>query len=293
MLNLDKGIRVKLELPLVNLKDATVEYEVIHGLAAAVAEQFGFEPLECDSEEEVCSALHKESGDQITFYFTYNKLSFFLGYQENLHISYDRFKKYFLYIQTYLLQHNHMLTGMGLNPNYRFDKNFNRDTISQHFCETGIVIGLDQAGKDDIQTYYNNFYQVMTVLFSNSLVATEDGFQYWYPGKELVVSTQPVCDIMAPAAFMLGIVVMDQEFKAALPKVVPINEMEDDDIRLQEIKFIRMVKEGLAKRGYGEEKYIECLTYRVMKLTNPAKEMAEGLEWGDSLDTYIRSYASL
>lgn len=59
------------------------------------------------------------------------------------------------------------------------------------------------------------------------------------------------------------------------------------------IKILEIARDGLHKRGFGEEKYIDPLYRRAESLLSPAREMAEGLQAGRSLEDYIEEYGRL
>ena len=52
-------------------------------------------------------------------------------------------------------------------------------------------------------------------------------------------------------------------------------------------------KDGLVRRGFGEEEFLKPLYRRATKLKSPAKEMLEGLAGGRTLDEYIEEYGRL
>jgi gamma-glutamylcysteine synthetase len=61
--------------------------------------------------------------------------------------------------------------------------------------------------------------------------------------------------------------------------------------RLAEI--LDMAADGLKKRGFGEETFLEPLYERAEKLTNPAREMIGGLDKGEPIERYIGEYARI
>lgn len=59
------------------------------------------------------------------------------------------------------------------------------------------------------------------------------------------------------------------------------------------IKILEIAKEGLHKRGLDEEKFIEPLYRRAENLLSPARELAEGLRAGRSMEDFIEEYGRL
>ena len=69
----------------------------------------------------------------------------------------------------------------------------------------------------------------------------------------------------------------------------------EEQTRLRELAtaVLLLAKEGLAERGYAEEKYLEPLFRRAEALTSPAKDMIRQLEEGSPLCSVIDRYAKL
>lgn len=59
------------------------------------------------------------------------------------------------------------------------------------------------------------------------------------------------------------------------------------------IKVLKLARNGLQKRGFGEETFLEPLYRRAECLLSPAREMAEGLRAGKSMEDYIEEYGRL
>lgn len=59
------------------------------------------------------------------------------------------------------------------------------------------------------------------------------------------------------------------------------------------IKVLELARNGLQKRGFGEETFLEPLYRRAECLLSPAREMAEGLRAGKSMEDYIEEYGRL
>jgi hypothetical protein len=61
--------------------------------------------------------------------------------------------------------------------------------------------------------------------------------------------------------------------------------------RLEEI--LDLAADGLKKRGFGEEIFLEPLYERAEKLTNPARRMVDGIDRGEPIERYISEYARI
>lgn len=117
---------------------------------------------------------------------------------------------------------------------------------------------------------------------------------------------QPLKDTFAPSAFNLGIsanikkadIITKEFFKknniilknSELRKYAVLDKkIVDDDIMREFLyKLYDISNEGLVNRGYGEEKYIECLKERIASLQCPAKKQKLLIESGTkSVDEII------
>ena len=125
--------------------------------------------------------------------------------------------------------------------------------------------------------------------------------------------TQPVNDFLTVAAFQLGLKHNLDELEQLLDedKVVyhqgynPTELREFfvhkelpgfiDEDKLYELldKVLNIAYEGLLKRGYGEEEFIEPLFERVSQRTNPARHMLDLLDEDVSLEDIIMEYGRL
>lgn len=124
---------------------------------------------------------------------------------------------------------------------------------------------------------------------------------------------QPICDVMTVAAFHTGINERISELKELLendkviyshgysptelqrmfskrkyPDFVEKSELSD-----QLLRILELAKDGLKFRGYGEEKFLEPLYRRAEQLTNPAREMIDGIEKGVEMREFIEKYSVL
>lgn len=124
---------------------------------------------------------------------------------------------------------------------------------------------------------------------------------------------QPISDSMTIAAFHIGLldnweklktlldndnVIYSHGYSASeLPKIFSGRELpgfvDKDKLKEQLITILDIAREGLFDRGYGEEELLEPLYKRAKDLTNPAKELVDGLEKGKSIEDYILAYSLL
>lgn len=127
------------------------------------------------------------------------------------------------------------------------------------------------------------------------------------------VCEQPVKEIMASAAFHAGLmenlsivtellsrdhVIFHRGYNASeLRRMFVKKELPDifewGMVSVLIAKILDIAKDGLQKRGFGEEKFLEPLYCRAERLLSPAREMIEGIAAGKSIDDYIEEYGRL
>lgn len=122
---------------------------------------------------------------------------------------------------------------------------------------------------------------------------------------------QPVKDSMTIPAFHIGLidsaVELNEMLKAdktifshgynatELQKMLSKTDLPEfidrEQLKKELTKIIDLAALGLRKRGYGEEKYLLPLYERAQKLTNPAKEMYDGMKNGLNIEHFIKEYS--
>lgn len=432
---------LEFELPIVNRKKEPVDFEVIHGITDDFIRQFSFDKISRDDDGFIYSAVDEKTGDGLSFDCSYNTLEFSFGTEENLNILYQRFVRYYSYLQKRLGEYDHTLTGMGINPHYAVNRNVpvvserycmllhhlssyenygqeilfhqypnfglfscasqiqmdveekdlaetlntftklepykalifanspwgeERDILCSrdHFWRNSLhglnrhnvdMYGLEFETVDEILFYirsmslycverdgkYMNFPPIpLTEYFSSESIEGEyfDGQQYRKKTIHPVISDlqylrsfkfedltfrgtlefrsvceQPVREIMASGAFHAGLmenlhvlteivdgdhVIYHRGYNASeLRRMFVKKELPDifewRKVSVLIIKILDVAKDGLLKRGFGEEVFLEPLYLRAEKLLSPAREMAEGIAEGRLLDDYIEEYGRL
>jgi gamma-glutamylcysteine synthetase len=118
------------------------------------------------------------------------------------------------------------------------------------------------------------------------------------------VCMQPFGSLFAPTAFSLGIIQNHEkistlmsgiyEKNSTLRKKATLISFFDTDEKFADLslikflhKFCEIVKEGLMQRGYGEEKYINCLFKRIESKENPAINLIEKLQKGQNIEDIL------
>ena len=65
------------------------------------------------------------------------------------------------------------------------------------------------------------------------------------------------------------------------------------DLSDQLIRILDISADGLKSRGFGEESLLEPLYVRAEKLTNPSRDMLEGLDRGVPISEYVKRYGEI
>lgn len=432
---------VEFELPVVNRKNAPVDFQVIHKVTDAFIERFSFRETGRDDDGFIYSAIEEKTGDGLSFDCSYNTLEFSFGTEMNLHVLHERFVWYYTYVQKELEKYDHTLTGMGINPHYAVNrnvpvvseryrmlyhhllsyKNYGQEILFHNHPNFGLFscasqIQMDVEEKDLVETLntFTKLEPLKALIFSNSLweeepdvLCSRDNFwrnslhglnrhnvdmyglefdsveeiicyirsmslycvmrngkyvnfhpiplmEYfasesvegeYFDGKEYQtieihpelsdlqylrsfkfedltfrgtiefrsVCEQPVKEIMASAAFHAGLMenlhtltkVLDEDHiiyhkgynaselrRMFVKKELP-DTFEQEEISELLLKILDIAKDGLGKRGFEEEVFLEPLYRRAKKLQSPAREMLEGLSRGKTVDDYIEEYGRL
>jgi gamma-glutamylcysteine synthetase len=113
---------VEIELPLVNLRRAPVDFSVVHALNAAFSAHFGFEVTDRDDDGEATQLTCPALGDVLTYDCSYNNLEISFARAGDLLALRRRFEDYYRFIRAELLRSDHTTTGMGINPHRGYNR---------------------------------------------------------------------------------------------------------------------------------------------------------------------------
>lgn len=113
---------LEFEFPIVNLTGGAVDFEVVHRAAEDFAAAFQFTEQKRDDDGALYFAEDPVTSDTLSFDCSFNTLEFSFGAEKNLNTVYERFRSYFIRIQDLLLEKQHCLTGMGINPGWRVNR---------------------------------------------------------------------------------------------------------------------------------------------------------------------------
>lgn len=121
-LNRDVYAGVELELPIINLNKKPVDFNLIHELTAKFKNNFNFQVKSRDTNGTICALEDPQTMDIYTYDCSYNNLEISFGKEKNLYNIEKRFKEYYKFIQEILKDRNHTLTGFGVNPYRKYNR---------------------------------------------------------------------------------------------------------------------------------------------------------------------------
>lgn len=194
---------LEFELPIVNRKREPVDFKVIHNVTDRFIRQFSFRKVSRDDDGFIYLAVDEKTGDGLSFDCSYNTLEFSFGAEENLHILYNRFVRYYTYVQKCLGEYGHTLTGMGINPHHAINRNvpvvseryrmlyhhlssyenYGQEILFHHHPNFGLFscasqIQIDVEEKDLVETLntFTKLEPLKALIFANSLWGEKQDF---------------------------------------------------------------------------------------------------------------------
>lgn len=197
----DKYLGVEIEIPIVNLSNEPVDFNIVHQLTDTFASKFQMEPISIDDDGHICSLQSYINGDNLSYDCSYNNLELSMGKEQNLNVISARFKTYYLFINSFLNQYNYTLTGMGINPfrkknrnvpiqNERYRmlyhylglyKNHSHPDFFHNYPDYGMFssssqVQIDVAFSDLVDTInvFSKLEPIKALLFSNSVMPEDE-----------------------------------------------------------------------------------------------------------------------
>jgi gamma-glutamylcysteine synthetase len=116
-------IGVEIEMPIVNLSGQPVDEAVSIKTAESFIRQFGFIASGSDTDGNITSAKHEQTGDILSFDCCYSNLELSFGKAVGLFEIKDRFERYCRFLNAVFAKHGYTITGMGVNPNADINHN--------------------------------------------------------------------------------------------------------------------------------------------------------------------------
>ncbi len=196
-------IGIEIEIPIINLDKKAVDFNVVHEITGKFQRQFGdFKTDGVDYDGNVFSLKNHLNDDIVCYDCSYNNIEFAMGRERDLFSINERFSEYYTFVKESFEQHNHTLTGMGINPYRKYNvnepipserylmlyhhlKSFkNYDNVPMHFHkypEYGMFssasqVQLDVTRENLVKTInvFSKIEPIKALLFSNSVLYGED-----------------------------------------------------------------------------------------------------------------------
>lgn len=194
-------IGIEFEFPIVNKGKQPVDFSVVHDLTAKFMAEFNFSVGAKDDEGNVNLAEDKVTGDTLSYDCSYNTLELSFGAEDGIDVLYDRFKKYYAFIQSILKESNHTLTGMGINPyheinhkipvpNGRYRMLFHhlssyKKYLGRKFfhdcpdfglfsCASQVQLDVDEENAVQVLNTFSRLEPIKSIIFANSVCTRKD-----------------------------------------------------------------------------------------------------------------------
>ncbi len=111
-------IGVEIEMPIAKLDGSATDYEEVQKVFALAIRKYGLKPEKYDDNRVCYLASDAKTGDSLSFDCSYNNIEISMGCETGIDPIKERFESYVYYLNSELEKTGHLLTGMGVNPNY-------------------------------------------------------------------------------------------------------------------------------------------------------------------------------
>lgn len=196
-------IGVEIEIPIINLDKTAVDFDVVHKVTDMFRSQFSeFKEEGIDYDGNIFSLKNNNNDDIFCYDCSYNNIEFAMGREKELFSIHNRFCDYYAFTKECFEEFNHTLTGMGINPYRKYNKNHpipserylmlyhhlnsfnnykNVPMFFHDYPEYGMFSSASQVQldvyKDDLVKTINVFSKIEPIkalLFSNSVLVDEN-----------------------------------------------------------------------------------------------------------------------
>lgn len=192
-------IGIEIEIPILNYKKQAVNFQTVFEVTDQFMKEFGFRAEGIDDEGHIYSAVNPQNGDILSYDCSYNNLELSLGKEVDLHTLYQRFQKYYRFLQKKFNQNQHRLTGMGVNP-YRI---YNHNVPIPNGRYRMLFHHLGSYKKYQLPMYFHDYpefgtfssaSQVQLDISYDKLLETLEAFSKLEPIKALLFSNSVLLD---------------------------------------------------------------------------------------------------
>lgn len=116
-------IGIEIEIPIINLNKDAVDFDVVHRVTESFYNNFdSFEVEGIDYDGNIYALRNVENEDIVCYDCSYNNIEFAMGKEEDLFTINERFRKYYKFVKEEFEKCNHTLSGMGINPYRKYNK---------------------------------------------------------------------------------------------------------------------------------------------------------------------------
>lgn len=117
------AVGIEFEFPVIHFKNRPVDLDLMQDLTQAFIQHFEFDRYGRDDNGRIFNAQKNANKDDLSYDCSFNTLELSFGVESDMNILYRRFCDYYDFIESFLLPHEHTLSGMGINPNYQCNEN--------------------------------------------------------------------------------------------------------------------------------------------------------------------------
>ena len=196
-------IGIEIEVPIINLNKKPVDFDIVHKITDNFKKEFSdFSPNGIDYDGNTFSLKNPNNSDIVCYDCSYNNIEFAMGREKNLFTINNRFIEYYNYVKEEFEKYNYTLTGMGINPYRRYNKeipipserylmlyhhlkSFNKyNDIPMHFHNYPGYGMFSSASQVQLDVHYNDLIKtintftkiepIKALLFSNSVLMDEN-----------------------------------------------------------------------------------------------------------------------
>ena len=117
-------IGIEIEIPIINLDKKAVDFDIVHEVTSEFQKQHDdFKIDGTDYDGNVFALKNPKTGDIVCYDCSYNNIEFAMGREKDLFTIHERFAEYYSFVKEAFENHNHTLTGMGINPYRKYNVN--------------------------------------------------------------------------------------------------------------------------------------------------------------------------
>lgn len=194
-------IGIEIEIPIINLDKTAVNFDVVHKVTDMFQKQYSdFKEDGIDYDGNVFSLKNNNNDDIFCYDCSYNNIEFAMGREKDLFSIYDRFCDYYSFTKECFEEFNHTLTGMGINPYRKYNKNqpipSERYLMLYHHLKSFKNYGNVPMHFHDYPEYgmFSSASQVQLDVYKDELVKTINVFSKIEPIKALLFSNSVLVD---------------------------------------------------------------------------------------------------